>query len=436
MKATEWWRRRRGQVAGQTQSDAAPNPPTVDPETGEIQAAPAEAAPPSRIPGERSIPSVNRARSVQARVRNALAFGLVALMVLVVLVWYYASHFAAVGSARDAARQAAEARNAGEMRVPPLGRVDPPKPPAPQADTAAVVTTRVTSELYGAPPPLPPPAPTPAPGTGGPPTKTPAQLALERRLGEPVLWRATPTAPRSVQRAADATAPAGADDTPPSTFGSPTPLAGLLRPTVTPATRAQVLPTMRWLLPKGAFIDCTLETAIDSTFDGMVTCIGATDIYSADGRVVLLERGTKYVGEKRGELRQGQGRVFVLWNEARTPTGVVVSLASPGTDELGRTGLPGYVDTHFWDRFGAALLVSVIDGVVQALANSGGSDGGGNAVVFNPRGGRDIVTEVLKDTIAIPPTVVKNQGDRIQVLVARDVDFRSVYALGTDAGGR
>jgi type IV secretion system protein VirB10 len=211
----------------------------------------------------------------------------------------------------------------------------------------------------------------------------------------------------------------------------------MLVPTPTPAVAAQVLPTRRFLLPKGAFVDCTLETAIDSTFDGMVTCIGASDVYSADGKVVLLERGTKYVGEKRGELKQGQGRVFVLWNEARTPTGVVVNLASPGTDALGRAGLPGHVDTHFWDRFGAAILISVIDGALQAIAaDRGGGGGGGTAVVLNPQGSRDVLTEVLKSTIAIPPTVVKNQGDRIQVLVARDVDFRSVYALRTDSSGQ
>jgi type IV secretion system protein VirB10 len=187
----------------------------------------------------------------------------------------------------------------------------------------------------------------------------------------------------------------------------------------------------RFLLAKGTFVDCTLETAIDSTFDGMVTCIGASDVYSADGKIVLLERGTKYVGEKRGEVKQGQGRVFVLWNEARTPTGVVVNLASPGSDELGRTGLPGAIDTHFWERFGAAILVSVIDGTIQALSANRQSDGG-TAVVLNPQGMHDVVTEVLKGTIAIPPTVVKNQGDRIQVLVARDVDFRGVYGLRAD----
>jgi type IV secretion system protein VirB10 len=200
----------------------------------------------------------------------------------------------------------------------------------------------------------------------------------------------------------------------------------LLRPTVTPAVAASVLPTRRFLLAKGAFIDCTLETAIDSTLPGMTTCITATDTFGADGSVVLLERGTKLVGETRGQVQQGSSRLFVLWTEARTPTGVVVPLSSPGTDELGRSGLNGEVNRHFWDRFGAAILLTVINGAVQSAVNSQNS---GSSVVVAPTGTTDVMTEVLRSTINIPPTVTKSQGDRIQVFVARDVDFRPVYAL-------
>ncbi len=145
-----------------------------------------------------------------------------------------------------------------------------------------------------------------------------------------------------------------------------TPLSARLRPSITSAAAARVLPTQRLLLPKGAFIDCTLETALNSSLPGMATCTTATDTFGADGQVVLLERGTKLVGESTGIAQQGVARMFVLWTEARTPTGVVIPLASPGTDELGRSGLSGTVNRHFFERFGAALLITLIDGAVQA----------------------------------------------------------------------
>jgi len=409
----------------------------VDPDTGELYSVPRRPERPDAsrtgrghaIDGERTIPSVNRERTIQSRISSFVAIGTMLLLGAGFLFWYYSTQYAKGREAQLAAQKASAARAGGETKVPPLGRIDPPPTP-PQAP---------------APPPSASPAAAAATPQGGPPPKTPAQLALERKLGTPVM-RHTPSPDAAAAAAAFVGGPAvppasgvpnmaqilGALQPPPSSPSSPPGLEGSLRPTRTPAVAAQVLPTRRFLLPKGAFIDCTLETAIDSTYEGLTTCIGASDIYSADGKVVLLERGTKYVGEQRGSPRQGQGRVFVLWSEARTPTGVVVQLASPGTDELGRNGLPGFVDTHFWERFGAAILVSVIDGTMQALtaqqqAGAGLTNRG--ALVVGPQGSRDILTEVLRSTIAIPPTVIKNQGERIQILVARDVDFRDVYAL-------
>jgi type IV secretion system protein VirB10 len=205
------------------------------------------------------------------------------------------------------------------------------------------------------------------------------------------------------------------------------PVAQLLRAETTPTVVASMLPTQRLLLPKGAFLDCTLETAIDSTLPGLTTCITAYDTFSADGTVVLMERGTKLIGEMRSQVQQGTARVFVLWTEARTPKGIVVALDSPGTDELGRSGLPGTVDRHFADRFGAAILVSIIGGAIQSAVNRSQQSGG--TVILNPSGAGDVATEVLRSTLNIPPTVRIAQGERIQVLVARDLDFRSVYTL-------
>jgi type IV secretion system protein VirB10 len=105
----------------------------------------------------------------------------------------------------------------------------------------------------------------------------------------------------------------------------------------------------------------------------------------------------------------------------------VVELDSPGTDELGRAGVTGTVNTHFWARFGAALLVSVIDGVIQGAATR--QESSGSTLIINPQGGQQVTDDILRNTINIPPTITINQGSRVQVIVARDVDFRSVYEL-------
>jgi type IV secretion system protein VirB10 len=267
--------------------------------------------------------------------------------------------------------------------------------------------------------------------------------ALERRLAGVVFSRerAAPATPGIADQTAGADQgrvevhpTAGAAEARHALEGAEGALTGLLRPGLTPAAAARVLPTQRFLLPRGAFIDCTLETAIDSTLPGMTTCVTAADTFGADGKVVLLERGTKLVGETRGQVQQGQARVFVLWTEARTPEGIVVPLDSPGTDELGRAGLPGEVQRHFWERFGAAMLISLVDGAVQAGVQASARSGG--TVILTPSGSSEVLTEVLKDTLHIAPTVVKHNGDRIEVLVARDIDFRPVYELHAPATGR
>jgi len=205
-------------------------------------------------------------------------------------------------------------------------------------------------------------------------------------------------------------------------------MADLLSPTQTAMRQASQLGNRNFLLAKGAFIDCALQTRLDSTVPGMTACVVTRNIYSDNGKVLLIERGSTMTGEYQSNMRQGMSRIFVLWNRIKTPSGVVVNLDSPGADPLGGAGLPGYVDTHFWQRFGGALMLSLVDDVARGLTSQINS-GGNNQFNLNSTGDatQDMAAEALKNTINIPPTLYKNQGEQIGIYVARDLDFSSIY---------
>ena len=400
-----------------------PNDPQVNPEA-------VRAVGDAPVAGERDIPSVNKERSLQSRAQNMMALAVVSILGGGFLWMYYAASFHKQADAQQKVAAEKSAKAAGEMKLPPLGEVEGPRAATTDSSTPPDKGPTTLADVVGAPP-LDAPGAAPrgaAAGQQGAPTKTPGQLALERKLMPSVFARSSESASPTDASASVATGFHGATPAPssvPANTGGQ--VDSYLSPSVTASTQAQVLSSRRFVIPKGNFVDCTLETAVSSELPGLVTCITAFDIYGADGKVVLIERGSKLTGESKGSVSEGMSRLFILWDEARTPTGVVVQLASPGTDELGRSGVTGYVDNHFWARFGAAIMVSIVDGVIQGLVAHEQSSG--SAIVVNPTGTQQVTESILRNTINIPPTININQGTRIQIIVARDVDFRSVYEL-------
>ncbi len=201
-----------------------------------------------------------------------------------------------------------------------------------------------------------------------------------------------------------------------------------LKPPKLEGVRAGLIGNPNFVVPQGTAIPCTLETAMQSDQPGFVSCVIPRDVLGANGRVVLLERGTQVTGEYRGGLRQGQVRVHVLWSRARSPAGVVVELASPATDPLGRAGVGGEIDNHWWERFGSALLMSVVGDGMRVLTKAGQSATGES---FNGVGqaGNQAAAIAVEQSINMPPTLHKAQGELVTIFVARDLDFSSVYRL-------
>ncbi|AIO34946.1 bacterial conjugation TrbI-like family protein [Burkholderia cenocepacia] len=206
-------------------------------------------------------------------------------------------------------------------------------------------------------------------------------------------------------------------------------LAQALTLTVTPRVQAGTLGNRSLVLAQGAKIDCAGDTAFDSTEAGLSTCTVTKNVYSDDGRVVLIERGSQINSQYRSDLSPGQKRVFVLSARIKTPHGVTVQIDSPAADALGRMGIDGYVDNHWRQRIGAATLLGITQDAVGYLSTRGGNTNGSVVFQSTQQQGNDMATRVLDSTINIPPTLTQNQGAEFTIVIARDLDFRSVYAL-------
>ena len=209
-------------------------------------------------------------------------------------------------------------------------------------------------------------------------------------------------------------------------------LGGLLPRSTTPRVKAALLGDRSMILPKGTAFTCALQTKVVSSAAGLIGCQVQRNVFSDDGRVLLIERGSHMDGEYRvASIKPGSVSIPVLWTRIRTPLGVTVDIDSPGTGRLGESGIDGYVDNRWRERIGAALLLSLIDDSVQLAIQHESGAGQGSSVVLpsTTSNASKLADKVLDSTINIPPLIYQNQGGIVGIVVARDVDFSAVYAL-------
>lgn len=246
-----------------------------------------------------------------------------------------------------------------------------------------------------------------------------------------------------------AQAPTNAETTSPMPFGPgsqgtppeqarPGTVGSSLYSSATPVALAKRMTDQNLILPKGRQADCVLTGRIIDEVPGFTSCVLAQNLYSDNGRVLLLERGSELTGEYGTTNQLGLERLFVTWTRLKTPEGIEIDLTSPGSDRLGTSGLPGHLDNRWGARIGAAFLLSFVKDITVAIINKQTASQSNATVSVQSAPGQntlnassELAEEVIKQTIKVRPRLTINEGDRISIYVARDLDFSPVYALKT-----
>lgn len=201
------------------------------------------------------------------------------------------------------------------------------------------------------------------------------------------------------------------------------------------ATVASKIHRIDATVTEGTLIPGILETAIVSDLPGQIRAVTAADVYSMDGRRVLIPSGTRLIGEYQSSVMTGQTRVFVVWTRLIRDDGVNIRLNSFGSDGLGRVGLTGNVDKKFRERFGSAILLSIVGAGASYAAGYGDRATGSTNSKSGEELARDTIArtfsemanEALRDGLQVKPTITVHQGANIHVFVRQDLDFSAFY---------
>ena len=206
------------------------------------------------------------------------------------------------------------------------------------------------------------------------------------------------------------------------TFGEVTDfvLNGALPSTV---TQAEVIANPSNTIVQGTMIQAAMETALDSSLPGQTRAVVSEDVFSVDGSRRLIPRGSRLIGRYRSGADIAQRRVTIAWDRIILPDNQTIQISSFGGDELGRSGVTGFVDTRFDERFGSAALISLISAAPSAAAANVQDETTADVLEDVGDDLADATDSVIGDYLSIGPVIYVDQGARVTVMVDRDLEI-------------
>jgi len=175
------------------------------------------------------------------------------------------------------------------------------------------------------------------------------------------------------------------------------------------------------MLRAGRLIPAVLMTPIVSNIEGIITAQVEQDVYAAQGRAVLIPRGTKVMGFYKNDNKIGQSRLSIVWREMITPQGVNILLTNAmSADSRGINGIEGYLDNKFSQRYGLGLFLNTLsNGLMISISNltqkNGTMTSPYTAQLFSNAQGdiNNIFKQLIQEQSKIKPTIEIRAGSRI-----------------------
>ena len=188
-------------------------------------------------------------------------------------------------------------------------------------------------------------------------------------------------------------------------------------------TQAEVIANPSNTVIQGTMIQAVMETALDSSLPGQTRAIISEDVFSYDGSRLLIPRGSRLIGRYRSGIEIAQKRVTIAWDRIVLPNNQTVQISSFGGDELGRSGVTGFVDTRFDERFGSAALISIISAAPSVAAAQVEDETTADVLEDVGDDLADATDSVIGEYLSIGPVIYVDQGARVTVMVDRDLEI-------------
>lgn len=176
-----------------------------------------------------------------------------------------------------------------------------------------------------------------------------------------------------------------------------------------------------------------LENTLDTQLGGRVVIVVEDNIFGADGRKILLPKGTRMVCNYSPLDEPGQTRVGIECTRVLRPDGASITLTNAYVaDQMGSTGAVGKVDNRNKEKYAQALSLSALSGLnaygsfMLALSDNP------NYIAMSPvlqdtgKSLSDVTAKILDKTLNLPPIVKIAKGSRVTLMPQTDIYLRSV----------